>query len=352
MTEAQLLEALDIQEYGTFSGMRGIHLPNAVFCGQPASIAFYFTQNDSFSQWGLSSVRVQLRDEPAANEVFRALHESLAGSAVQTETAAYAEWWSDSSLAPGSGSEDESDAVSLIQWFGSGDPELEHTVWFFSSLIQRIEPVLDPTVQPVLDGYALSMQEALTEYAGKNPRLLTQEEIDRVNEAYAHTVYDAETDSLSVLPAASFFTSCYDDVRKLDFGEFLRYFPISGEATEEEFQLLREKYGAEFAFAECETLLDMPVPVHRYETGHIDTAFRRYAGLPFQEFQNRGDVYYLEETGCFYNFTSDFGPGMFPCVDGFVYDGGAILYSESRALYLTEQNGRYYIQAHLPLDIG
>lgn len=198
--------------------------------------------------------------------------------------------------------------------------------------------------------YTVAMARDMQAYSDKHPRELTDDELAQVREAFAGTVYDAKTDSITVTPVSGFFTSYYDDVRELSFEEFLRYFPISGEATEEEFQLLRETYGDDFLFSEFTSIAQMPVPIHRYETGHIDSAFRRYTNLPFSEFQNREPVYYLEETGCFYNFTSDFGPGSFPCVAGFVYDGGAILYTKGAALYLAEQYGDYYIQAHLSLN--
>ena len=195
--------------------------------------------------------------------------------------------------------------------------------------------------------YARPMQKAMEDYADKNPRKLTTEEIKQANEAFASTVYDEERDEFFVTAVAAFFTSDYDDVTELDLAEFLRYFPVTAEATEEEFQLLRQKYGAEFDFSEHETLRDMPVPVHRYTVSDIDGVFRRYANIPFQEVKDKDSVYYLEETDSYYNFTSDFGPGMFDCIDGFVYDGGAILYSANKALFLTESGGHYSIKAHL-----
>ena len=195
--------------------------------------------------------------------------------------------------------------------------------------------------------YALPMEQAMADYAGKNPRKLTSEELARVNEAFASTVYDAEKDEYSATAVVAFFTSDYDDVRKLDLAEFLRYFPVTAEATEEEFQLLREKYGDDFDWAEHESLQNMPVPVHSYAVGDIDAALQRYANISFRELEDKDSVYYLEETDSYYNFTSDFGPGMFHCVNGFVYDGGAILYSESMALFLTESAGQYSITAHI-----
>ena len=197
--------------------------------------------------------------------------------------------------------------------------------------------------------YALPMDRAMAAHADQNPRVLTAEEVEQVRETFASTVYDAEKDEYFTTAVSAFFTSYYDDVTELDLAEFLRYFPTSGEATEEEFQLLRQKYGADFDWAEHESLQDMPVPVHRYAASDIDAVTRKYANLPFQELQNKESVYYLEESDSYYNFTSDFGPGMFSCTKGFVYDGGAILYSHYSALFLTEAAGHYSIKAHLPV---
>lgn len=204
------------------------------------------------------------------------------------------------------------------------------------------------TVPPFVAGYAPSMQEALVEYADKNPRLLTDAEVEQVHETFRATVYDEKRDMRVTNPITAFFTSYYAEVRELDLKEFLRYFPTSGSAKETEFQQLKDQYGSEFAFADCETLAQMPVPVHCYRISHIDEVLRKYANLPFQELTYKDAEYHLEATGCYYNFTSDFGPGSFDCTEGFVYDGGAILYTDTAALYLEEIAGSYIITAHLP----
>ena len=203
-------------------------------------------------------------------------------------------------------------------------------------------------IQPVIEGYAPSMQEALEVYADRNPRELTDAELDQIHEAFKATIYDEKREITITNPITAFFTSYYDDVRKLDLREFLRYFPTSGSAKETEFQQLKNQYGKEFAFADCETLAQMPVPVHCYRISYIDEILRKYANLPFQELIYKDAEYHLESTDCYYNFTSDFGPGMFPCTEGFLYDGGAILYTDYAALYLEEIAGNYIITAHLP----
>ena len=237
--------------------------------------------------------------------------------------------------------------ASYVKWVDvdNDDPSIS---WFTELPIPEDPASTITPIQPVIEGYAPSMQEALEVYADRNPRELTDAELDQIHEAFKATIYDEKRDITITNPITAFFTSYYDDVRKLDLREFLRYFPTSGSAKETEFQQLKNQYGKEFAFADCETLAQMPVPVHCYRISYIDEILRKYANLPFQELIYKDAEYHLESTDCYYNFTSDFGPGMFPCTEGFVYDGGAILYTDYAALYLEEIAGNYIITAHLP----
>lgn len=182
----------------------------------------------------------------------------------------------------------------------------------------------------------------------QDARELTAEEVEQVNTAFESILFGEAEEEPEINPVSAFFTSSYEDVRDLDLREFLRYFPISAEATEEEFQGLHERYGENFDFAEHETLSDMPVPVHRYKVSDVEAVLRRYAGIGHDDLTGKYTEYYLPETDSYYNFTSDFGPGTFNCTGGWVYDGGATLYSDSAVLILTERDGTYYIQSHLP----
>lgn len=169
-----------------------------------------------------------------------------------------------------------------------------------------------------------------------NARYLTEEEIAQVNAAYAH-------DDVS-----GFFNCLFSDPAEVDLEEFLRYYTPSGEASQEEWDLLREKYGEDLFFYEVEQLRDMPIPVHRYEIDHIDQVFRRYTGISYEDILQKDTLYHLDQTRCYYNGTSDANPGLFICRNGWVYDGYATLFSRDSALVLKEINGTYYIQAHMP----
>ena len=109
-----------------------------------------------------------------------------------------------------------------------------------------------------------------------------------------------------------FFTSQYDDVRELNFEEFLRYFPnwdSSIFATDAEFEALKSVEAWPFDWVE--TRDDMPVPIHKYPRSTVDAVLTKYAGITTADLLDTSGVAYLEEYDAFYNYTSDFGPGMF-----------------------------------------
>ena len=360
MTEAELIDALDIQEYGIFSGMRGISLSNTTFCGYPARIAFYFDQYRNTDEWGLSDVLVGFEDEDTANAVYNILYEQLGASDSQTSGVASCVWWSDSTLADlispeayaiyqdehtyyiYDGQSEDLVAASSVTWFGDNVQGQKNRVCFSSRLhlARQIDATLDTSQTSAL--YALPMEQAMAEYADRNPRELTEEELKEFRAAF--TTLD---ENGNVNPAACFLLPYYEDITEMDGGEFLAYFPTDQEGTEEEFELLKAKYPDYFADWTWET---MPFPIHRHNAAAIDRVVSRYANIHWPELDE--GVHYLEETGCYYNYTSDFGLGGFYARDGFVYDGGAVIYSGFSALFLTETMGSYTIQAHLPTIVS
>jgi len=203
------------------------------------------------------------------------------------------------------------------------------------------EPSLPDDLTSTDLSYALPMDRAMAEYADKNPRELNEEELKAFRASFTTLREDG-----SANPAACFLLPYYDDISEMDGGEFLAYFPTDQEGTEEEFQLLKAKYPDFFADWTWET---MPVPIHRYSAKEIEAVVSRFGNIHWVELSQ--DVHYLEETGCYYNYTSDFGLGGFYAREGFVYDGGAVVYSNFSALFLTETAGSYTIQAHLPAII-
>ena len=74
--------------------------------------------------------------------------------------------------------------------------------------------------------------EVQTTPPSAEPRPLTQEEIDRVNEVFSPLV---EQDGVTyAAPVSCFFTCYYDDVKNLDFADFLYYFPGDGTLSAED----------------------------------------------------------------------------------------------------------------------
>ena len=189
--------------------------------------------------------------------------------------------------------------------------------------------------------YALPMEQAMADCADKNPRELAALELEEFQKAFSTL-----DENGNVNPAACFLLPYYADISEMDGNEFLAYFPTDQGATEEEFELLKEKYPDFFEGWTWET---MPVPIHCYSAKEIEAVVSRYANIHWVELSQ--GVHYLEETGCYYNYTSDFGLGGFYAKGGFVYDGGAVVYSAFSALFLTETAGSYTIRAHLPVQM-
>ena len=187
--------------------------------------------------------------------------------------------------------------------------------------------------------YALPMEQAMADYADKNPRELTEQELKEFRAAFT-----ALDENGNANPAACFLYPYYDDITEMDGGEFLAYFPTDQEGTKEEFALLKAKYPDFFADWTWET---MPIPIHRYDPKAIEAVVSRFGNIHWPELDE--GVHYLEETGCYYNYTSDFGLGGFYAREGFVFDGGAVVYSDFSALHFTETAGYYSILAHYPL---
>lgn len=183
---------------------------------------------------------------------------------------------------------------------------------------------------------------------------LSTEELTRFNDIFA-----AQADTNHFLPVNGFFTSHYDDVTELDFVEFLRYYPGDG--------ILEEKDASEFEALSKDpnfpwnagdfgkgilTVNDLPTPTHRILRTSVDETLQKYAGITTADLKNTEGVCYLSEYDAYYNFTSDFGPGLFECVGG-KKDGNIVrLWSDAdiydghrELLTLQEKDGNYYIKS-------
>lgn len=180
---------------------------------------------------------------------------------------------------------------------------------------------------------------------------LSSEQIAQVNEAFTPTLTGSKG-NLTVNPISCFFTSYYDYPEDINLAEFLRYFPNGSSVTDEtEFNALKELDN--WPFGQDATLESMPVPVSKYTSEALDQALWEYAGITRDDLNGVGsdDVLYLEEYDAYYNFTSDFGPGVFNCARGEVQGSTVRLYAEygdgsGAVLTLRKQDGRYLILSH------
>ena len=213
----------------------------------------------------------------------------------------------------------------------------------FTGLIANIHPDYNCMVQIVNDSgqvniykyrdgefsYIRPLNDVI---GGRSPGTpLTAEQIEKAKEALSSVIYDRQDNIIGVNPISCFFTSYYDDVRELDFEEFLAYFTGDGSTVdEEEFAALKELDNFLFR-GEVSTLSDMPVPVHRYPRRLVDMVLKEYAGITTEDLDTSG-VEYLPEYDAFYNYTSDFGPGTFTCTRGEIMDNIVRLYDEASPL--------------------
>ena len=178
--------------------------------------------------------------------------------------------------------------------------------------------------------------------------LLTDKELTQFNETFYPIVYDKQGNPIGVNPLSGFFSSYYDDVRNLDFEEFMRYFPEDGSfASDAEFEALK---GVDaWPFDWVETRDDMPVPIHKYQARIVDMVLKENAGITTADLDT-SDVAYLADYDAFYNYTSDFGPGMFTCTRGEGIGDIIRLYEELETgtdmLTLRKVGDNYQIVAH------
>lgn len=104
---------------------------------------------------------------------------------------------------------------------------------------------------------------------------LTQEELAAYNAVMDPAVRDESGDIVDfhIQPFSYFFSSYYKNVRNLNFEEFIRYFPDSGQATEAEFEALKKL--DDWPFKRVARMEDMPVPIHRHTISSINEVLTR-----------------------------------------------------------------------------
>ena len=201
----------------------------------------------------------------------------------------------------------------------------------------------------------VQQQEEQKDVRKETVTLLTQEQIDAVNDAFVCDRTD-DDETLGHFAVNGFFLSTYDDVRDLNLERFLAYFGECGEEdiSEEEFAQLKDKWD-DF---KAERLEDFPLPIHRYPASAVEAVLQRFAGIGLADLKDIQEPFsgytYLESTDAFYNTTSDYAPGYFICTGGEVnleeeyarlYGSTAGLFSGEAVLKLVKNGENWYIHS-------
>ena len=201
----------------------------------------------------------------------------------------------------------------------------------------------------------VQQQEEQKDVRKETVTLLTQEQIDAVNDAFVCDRTD-DDETLGHFAVNGFFLSTYDDVRDLNLERFLAYFGECGEEdiSEEEFAQLKDKWD-DF---KAERLEDFPLPIHRYPASAVEAVLQRFAGIGLADLKDIQEPFsgytYLESTDAFYNTTSDYAPGYFICTGGEVnleeeyarlYGSTAGLFSGEAVLKLVKTGENWYIHS-------
>ena len=201
----------------------------------------------------------------------------------------------------------------------------------------------------------VQQQEEQKDVRKETVTLLTQEQIDAVNDAFVCDRTD-DDETLGHFAVNGFFLSTYDDVRDLNLERFLAYFGECGEEdiSEEEFAQLKDKWDD----CKAERLEDFPLPIHRYPASAVEAVLQRFAGIGLADLKDIQEPFsgytYLESTDAFYNTTSDYAPGYFICTGGEVnleeeyarlYGSTAGLFSGEAVLKLVKNGENWYIHS-------
>ena len=183
---------------------------------------------------------------------------------------------------------------------------------------------------------------------------LSEDVIAEINFLFQPGVYFGNMGLSNPNALHCFMTSSYDTPQDLNLEEFLCHFPMQTVLQEGEGDGLvaSDQWKAYWGDFTIET---MPVPVHQFKVEDINQVLEYYMGISLEDFssESTADLFYFDEA--YYNFVSDYGPGVFVCESG-VKDGDTVkltsaaydeMYGERQPVQviLQEQDGRYLIQS-------
>lgn len=188
----------------------------------------------------------------------------------------------------------------------------------------EVEPEQPPVEQP---GQDADVDLFLEEHPGY--RALTEEERAQVSEYLRPYDEDSEGVVNSALLSGFVRRAYYADPTQINLDELLRYNPLCELVTDEaEYQALKQVEG--WYRGEDATLANSLTPVWRYSGAAVDQLLQEYAGITRAELgeQSWKRLLYQPANDCYYNFTSDSGPGEFICVWGYTDGEWAVLYDD------------------------
>lgn len=155
--------------------------------------------------------------------------------------------------------------------------------------------------------------------------------------------------------------STFESPEEMRLGSFLRHFPFRDELSDEEKKALENSDIWVFD----RTIDDLPVPVKPYRAEDINRILEHHLGITLENLtkENRDEVMYFEEYETYYNFVSDYGPGVFTCTSGLKEGSKVLLYGESlcsnevnevmdfinSCVVLEAVDGKYLIRSHTEL---
>lgn len=160
-------------------------------------------------------------------------------------------------------------------------------------------------------------------------RALTEEQRAQVSEYLRPYDESPEGGAKSALLSGFVRRAYYADPTQIDLDELLRYNPLAELVTDEaEYQALKQVEG--WYRGEDATLANSNTPVWRYSGAAVDQLLQEYAGITRADLgeQHWERLLYQPANDCYYNFTSDSGPGEFTCTRGYVDGEWAILYDD------------------------
>lgn len=223
----------------------------------------------------------------------------------------------------------------------------------------QVVPGAGAVLENTLASFRLTVPAAAESQSG-NGAALTEEALEGWREALS-TFQMEDTGLVTCTPVSCFFTSAYADPRDLDLAKYLAYCLPLAEPVEEEAEfesvvsgsLWEEFVSSEDGSARRRTLSEMPVPVHRYRVSRINDVLTQYAGITLDDlhtdWRHDGRTIYVPEYDAFYNFTSDFGPGVFEPRSGERSGDIVTLRGDHTVLRLRVTDGGYRILSHLPI---